>query len=155
MTFETDSKELMHEFAAQKLKPGQVFSRKDAAHWFADHYPKIKGNTVGLHVEGMSVNSRSRRHNPGIRPDIGWDLFFKLGASEFRLWDPEKPGIHAPDQLTKPTVQPAVAETASRKRFVELPFRHDLPCLVALWVAPRSVEVADLLAGFVDDRHPI
>ena len=66
-----------------------------------------------------------------------------------------EPGIHAPDQLTKPAVQPAVAGTASRKLFVKLPFRHDLPCLVALWVAPRSVEVADLRAGFVDDRHPI
>ena len=80
----------MHEFAAQKLKPGQVFSRKDAVRWFADHYPDIKSNTVGLHVDGMSVNSPQRRHHPGIRPDAGWDLFFKLSPREFRLWDPEK-----------------------------------------------------------------
>ena len=88
--YEKSTKELMHEFAAQKLKPGQVFLRKDAVQWFADHYPKIKGNTVGLHVDGMSVNSRNRLHNPSIRPGTNWDLFLKLGPREFRLWEPEK-----------------------------------------------------------------
>ena len=38
--YEKSTKELMHEFAAQELKPGQVFPRKDAVHWFANHYPK-------------------------------------------------------------------------------------------------------------------
>ena len=38
----------------------------------------------------MSVNSPQRRHHPTIKPDAGWDLFFKLGSREFRLWDPEK-----------------------------------------------------------------
>ena len=88
--YEKSTKELMHEFAAQELKSGQVFSRKDAVHWFANHYPKIKGNTVGLHVNGMSVNSRRRQHSPRVKPGAGWDLFFKLGPSEFRLWEPEK-----------------------------------------------------------------
>ena len=88
--YEKSTKELMHDFTAHKLKPGQVFSRKDAVRWFADHYPDIKGNTVGMHVEGMSVNSRRRLHGPSIKPEAGWDLFFKLGPSEFRLWDPEK-----------------------------------------------------------------
>ena len=89
--YEKPTRELMHEFAAQKLTPGQVFSRKDAIRWFADHYPKIKSNTVGLHVDGMSVNNfTQRRHHPSIRPDAGWDLFFKLSPREFRLWDPEK-----------------------------------------------------------------
>ena len=86
--YDKPTRELMHEFAAQELKPGQAFSRKDAVRWFAERYPDIKGNTVGLHVDGMSVNSPQRRHHPGIRPDRGWDLFFKLGPSEFRLWDP-------------------------------------------------------------------
>ncbi len=88
--YKKPTRELMHEFAAQKLTSGQVFSRKDAVRWFADHYPKIKSNTVGMHVEGMSVNSLSRRHHPSVKPDAGYDLFFKLGPSEFRLWDPEK-----------------------------------------------------------------
>ena len=86
--YEKPTRELMHEFATQELKPGQVFSRKDAVRWFADHYPKIKSNTVGLHVDGMSVNSSQRRHHPTIKPDAGWDLFFKLSTREFRLWDP-------------------------------------------------------------------
>ena len=34
--YEKPTRELMHEFAAQKLKPGQVFSRKDVVRWFAD-----------------------------------------------------------------------------------------------------------------------
>ena len=81
----------MHEFAAQELKPGRVFSRKDAVRWFANRYPNIKSNTVGLHVDGMSVNNfTQRRHSPSVKPNRGWDLFFKLGPSEFRLWDPEK-----------------------------------------------------------------
>ena len=81
---------LMHEFAAQELKPGQVFTRKDAVRWFADHYPNLSRRTVRGHVEGMSVNSPSRRRHSKIKPGAGWDLFFKLSPSEFRLWDPER-----------------------------------------------------------------
>ena len=88
--YEKPTRELMHEFAAQELKAGQVFSRKDAVRWFAERYPKIKSNTVGLHVDGMSVNNfTQRRHSPSVKPDAGWDLFFKLGPREFRLWDSE------------------------------------------------------------------
>ena len=44
--YEKSTRDLMHEFASQRLKPGQVFSRKDAVLWFADRYPDIKSNTV-------------------------------------------------------------------------------------------------------------
>ena len=88
--YEKPTRELMHEFAAQMLTPGQIFSRKDAIRWFAEHYPNIKSNTVGLHVDGMSVNSPQRRHHSSIKPNTGFDLFFKLGSREFRLWDPER-----------------------------------------------------------------
>lgn len=88
--YEKPTRELMHEFAAQELKPGQVFSRKEAVRWFAEHYSKFKSNTVGLHVDGMSVNNiAQRRHHPSIKPGAGFDLFFKLGSREFRLWDTE------------------------------------------------------------------
>ena len=87
--YDKPTRELMHEFAAQRLKPGQVFTRKDAIRWFAERYPKINKNTVEIHVSGMSVNSRERLHHSGIRPDAGFDLFFKLNRSDFRLWDPE------------------------------------------------------------------
>ena len=92
--YEKSTRELLHELGAQELKSGQVFSRRDAVRWFADHYPDIKSNTVGLHVDGMSVNSPQRRHHPNIKPDAGWHLFFKLGPREFGLWDPEKDPAH-------------------------------------------------------------
>ena len=88
--YDRPTKVLMHEFAKQRLMPGQVFSRKDAILWFSEHYPDIKSNTVGMHVDGMSVNSSQRRHHPGIRPGTGFDLFFKLGPREFRLWDSDR-----------------------------------------------------------------
>ena len=89
--YDKPTRELMHEFAVQKLTPGQVFAPKDAVRWFAEHYPKIKSGTVQLHVAAMSVNNDTERwHSPHIGPDKGWDLFFKLGAGRFRLWDPEK-----------------------------------------------------------------
>ena len=87
--YEKPVRALMHDFAIQELKPGQVFSRRDAVRWFADHYPKIKSNTVEAHVDGMSVRAPRRRHHPNIKPGAGWDLFFKLSPREFRLWDPE------------------------------------------------------------------
>ena len=77
----------MHEFSKQSLKPGQVFERRDAVTWFAKHYPKIKSNTVTMHVEGMSVNSKNRKHHPQIGPGKDFDLFFKLPSGQFRLWD--------------------------------------------------------------------
>jgi endonuclease len=78
---------LMKEFADANLSPGQPFQKKDAIRWFGEHYPKIKPITVGLHVEGMSVNSLARRHHPHIRADLGWDLFYKLSNGQYRLWD--------------------------------------------------------------------
>ena len=88
--YDQPTRVLMHKFAEQKLTPGQVFSRKDAIGWFSEHYPDIKSNTVGMHVDGMSVNSPNRRHHPSIKPDAGFDLFFKLGPQEFRLWDRDR-----------------------------------------------------------------
>ena len=45
--YEKSTKELMHDFAAHKIKSGQVFSRKDAVRWFADHYPDTNGTSSG------------------------------------------------------------------------------------------------------------
>ena len=80
----------MHEFASQMLTVDQTFVRKEAVDWFNTHYPKIKSNTVSQHLDGLSVNNgKHREHHPHIGPDKGWDLFFKLGPSTFRLWVPE------------------------------------------------------------------
>jgi Endonuclease NucS C-terminal domain len=60
--------------------------------WFAEHYPKIKRNTVASHVESMSINSPLRRHHPTIKPGSGHDLFFKLGQDQYRLWNRDTHG---------------------------------------------------------------
>jgi hypothetical protein len=40
-----------------------------------------------MHVEGMSVNNPVRKHHPSNEPGSGYDLFYKLGPNQFRLWD--------------------------------------------------------------------
>jgi hypothetical protein len=85
--YEQPTKTLMLDWVKQALKPGQAFSKKQPAQWFAEHYPKIKPATVHMHVEGMSTNSTLRRHHPSIKPGSGYDLFFKLGPDQYRLWN--------------------------------------------------------------------
>jgi hypothetical protein len=82
----------MHEFAKTELKPGQVFDKDLAVRWFKANFPKIKSNTVQMHVDGMAANSRSRIHHVSIRPGSGHDLFYKVGRSQYRLWDPAHDG---------------------------------------------------------------
>ena len=76
--YEKPTKELMREFATECLTPGQVFNGKEAVAWFAERYPKIKDNTVSMHVEGMAVNSNRRKHVSNARAGGGFDLFYKL-----------------------------------------------------------------------------
>jgi hypothetical protein len=90
--YERPTKSLMADWAKEALEPGQTFSKSDAIRWFAEYYPKIKRNTVMMHVEGMSINNRIRRHHPNIKPNSGHDLFYKLGPDKFRLWNPETDG---------------------------------------------------------------
>src|SRR5258708_1386511 len=85
--YERPTKALMTDWAKEHLKPGQTFTKFDAARWFVEHYPKINGKTVCMHVEIMSINNRVRKHYPGTKPGSGHDLFYKLGPNEYRLWD--------------------------------------------------------------------
>jgi hypothetical protein len=84
--YERPTKSLMTDWTKEALKPGQTFTKDEAARWFAQHYPKIKGSTVQMHVEVMSINNHLRKHYPNIKPGSGHDLFYKLGPDEFRLW---------------------------------------------------------------------
>jgi endonuclease len=103
--YEKPTKVLMQEWATQHLVPGQIFKKSEPIQWFADHYPKIKSNTVGLHVEGMSINNPTRRHHPGIRAGRGFDLFYKLGPNQFRLWARDSdPAPKYKDDFDKPAV---------------------------------------------------
>jgi hypothetical protein len=87
--YDRPTKTLMAEWAKQYLTQGKVFGKSDAVRWFAEHYPKIKSATVRMHVDGMSINNAIRRHHPAIRSGNGYDLFFKLGPDQYRLWVPE------------------------------------------------------------------
>jgi hypothetical protein len=87
--YERPTKSLMADWAKENLSPGQTFKRSTAVQWFAEHYPKIKPNTVNMHVDGMSVNNPIRKHHPSIKPGSGHDLFYKLGPDQFRLWVPD------------------------------------------------------------------
>ncbi|MTV16756.1 MULTISPECIES: endonuclease NucS domain-containing protein [Bradyrhizobium] len=87
------TKLLMADWAKANLKPNQIFSKSDAVRWFAEHYPKIKRTTVVMHVDGMSVNNRVRKHHVNVKPGSGHDLFFKLGPDQYRLWNPDADGL--------------------------------------------------------------
>src|SRR3954451_17510474 len=87
--YERAKKSLMVDWTKEHLSPGQTFKKSAAVQWFAKHYPKIKSNTVSMHVEGMAVNNLVRKHHPSIRSGNGYDLFYKLGPDQFRLWVPE------------------------------------------------------------------
>jgi hypothetical protein len=107
--YERPTKILMREFADANLKKGQRFSKDDAVNWFRAHYPKIQPATVGMHVDGMSVNSRLRKHHPNVRPGSEHDFFFKLGPGQYRLWEPDKDPapIYKSDLITtKPGREP-------------------------------------------------
>jgi hypothetical protein len=84
--YEKSTKELMHDFG-RSLGPGQAFTAKTVKNWFAQHYPKIKPATVGMHAEAMSTNAPGRKHHATVRPGSGHDLFFKVGPGQYRLYD--------------------------------------------------------------------
>ncbi len=97
--YDKPTKTLMAEWAKEALQPDTYFSKQQAVDWFKIHYPNIKSNTVEMHVEGMSVNNRNRRHHPNIKRGSGHDLFFKEGPGRFRLWDADRdpPPRYKPD----------------------------------------------------------
>lgn len=88
--YDKSTKELMRDWASENVLPGQVFDKNQVIQWFKEQYPNIKSNTVSMHVEGFATNNgRHRSHHSSIRPNTGWDLFFKIGPGKFRLFDPE------------------------------------------------------------------
>jgi len=87
--YEKPTKALMQEFAKENLVPGKLFSKKEAIA-FAKHYPKLRPTTIDMHVNGMSVNNRVRKHHRSIKPGSGYDLFYKVGPDQFRLWDAQR-----------------------------------------------------------------
>lgn len=86
--YEKPTKTLLKEWARDHLKANQVFPKNQPIEWFKENYPRIKSNTVDMHVEQMAVNNTERRrHYPNVKPGSGHDLFWKVAPGQFRLWD--------------------------------------------------------------------
>ncbi len=114
--YDKPTKELMKEFAKEKLSKGQLFGKMEAVQWFSTHYPKLKSTTVRMHVDGMSVNSTNRVHHPSIKNDSGHDLFFKVDRGSYRLWDSE----NDPQPIYKADIEkPQSATEDDADEFVE------------------------------------
>jgi endonuclease len=84
--YDRSAKALMADWARQSLTPEKTFEKSEPVEWFARHYPKIKRNTIQLHVDAMSVNSPVRKHHQNVRLNSGHDLFYKIGPNKYRLW---------------------------------------------------------------------
>ena len=115
---------LMHDMAAAfALQPGEAFSRDRAIQWFAEHYPNIKEGTVAAHLIRLSTNVRTRLHY-SARDDGSDDLFFKIDASHFRLYEqgrdpvPITSGTPVPDEAEPSVSGPSLSD--------EFAFEHDL-----------------------------
>ena len=109
--YDKPTKTLMADWAKEFLQPGIYFSKQQAVDWFKAHYPKIKSNTVEMHVEAMSVNNGViRRHHPRVRQGSGHDLFYKEGPGRFRLW--------LPDSDPSPRYKPDI-EAGSRNEIID------------------------------------
>lgn len=87
LIYDRPTKSLLADWAKDHLKSNQTFSKSDVLPWFKQHYPKIRRNTVGMHVESMSINSPLRKHHPTIKPRSGHDLVFKLGPDKPKFQD--------------------------------------------------------------------
>ncbi|MEZ5695354.1 MAG: endonuclease NucS [Sphingomonadaceae bacterium] len=109
--YEQTTTELMAEWAQQNLVRGQIFTKNDVISYFATHYPKIKASSIRAHMTAMAVNDPNRKHHPSVKPNAGFDVFFRAGRGQYRLWVPEedgparyKPDIEAEEAESGPLV---------------------------------------------------
>ena len=91
---------LMREMTEKKaVAPGQILTKQEIIAWFGQHFPNVKQGTVEAHLTRMSVNAASRLHH-NLMPDGSDDLFYKIDAGRYRLYDPQRDP--APITLTTP-----------------------------------------------------
>ncbi len=106
------------------LEPGQSFSRQQAIHWFAQHYPKIRPGTVHCHLIRLSTNAATRLHyNAKPQED---DVFFQLDGSHFRLYDPAHDPAPIYETAAKPDEMPSIAEDTVAAGAAEFAYESDL-----------------------------
>jgi len=104
--YDKSTKELMKEWASENLISGQEFEKTEVVQWFREHYPRIKSNTVSMHVEGFATNNgRHRSHHNNIRSETGWDIFYKIGSGRFRLFNSETDPAPQYDLLESSTIR--------------------------------------------------
>lgn len=78
---------LMRDMIADlRISPGDVFNKSTVMAWFATHYPKVKEGTVSAHMVLLSTNNVGRIHH-NLKATGEDDLFFKLDAGHFRLYE--------------------------------------------------------------------
>jgi hypothetical protein len=128
MFYDRPAKSLMADWAKANLAPNQTFSKSDVIPWFAEHYPKIKRSTVGIQLEGMSINNRICKHYANVKPGSGYDLFYKLGPDKYRLWNPEDDGrpLYKADIEKEDSSAPLEEEIVENDASGEFAYEHDL-----------------------------
>jgi hypothetical protein len=115
---------LMKDMAADmRLKPGDVFTREQAMSWFRTHYPNVKEGTVGAHLIRLSSNAPTRLHY-NAKSDGSEDLFFKIDASRFRLYEAAKDP--APIVEGKSEIVDTVRREQEEAEGSEFAYEHDL-----------------------------
>lgn len=115
---------LMQEMApALGLVPGQVFTKDDAAAWFAAEYPLVKEGTIAAHLIRLSTNNKNRLHY-SARADGSDDLFYQLDPARFRLYDvaTDPAPIRDPSQAG-PVEPPSPDSSPAASAFA---YEHDL-----------------------------
>ncbi|MBN8884456.1 MAG: DUF91 domain-containing protein [Rudaea sp.] len=87
--YEKTTRALVRDMLAELgLQPGQVLTTTRALEWFGQRYPKIQEPTIRAHLRQASTNEPSRLHHPPITSAD--DLLFKIGRSQYRLYEPGK-----------------------------------------------------------------
>ncbi len=103
------------------------FTTTDAVQWFGERYPKIKEGTIRAHLRRFSANDPIRLH---YTPKPGEGLLFKLGPSEYRMYDPEK---DPPEILPGTPIDPGTDEPDSpvQQASSEFAYERDLQSYLA------------------------
>jgi hypothetical protein len=125
--YEKPVRQLMRDMVKELgLQPEQVIDRETIRNWFKTHYPLVTEGTVSGHLVRMSANVPARVHHT-LKADGSDDLFFKLDARRFRLYDPKTDP--APITTTAPIAEEVSTESVSdydagdASRFA---YEHDL-----------------------------
>jgi hypothetical protein len=104
---------------------GEAFSKEQVLAWFGEHYPKVKEGTISRHLTWLSTNVASRTHHHP-KPEIH-DLFFKIDAQHFRLYEPESdpPPIYEAVERPEKPARVAGARPSLANEILGVVERHD------------------------------